>query len=202
MRTGILGGTFDPIHNGHILVAEVVSSLINIGKVIFIPAGCPNFKEDKPVTEAKHRLQMVRLAIAEKPSFGLSTMEIDRGGVSYTVDTMRALNRRLNPEDELFLIMGWDNLRNLPLWHEPSELISLCKLAVVPRVGFPMPDLVSLESRIPGLSGRVTMLDKPEIAVTSSEIRERVRLGLSIHGLVPVAVEDYIAENGLYTSKN
>jgi nicotinate-nucleotide adenylyltransferase len=198
LRTGILGGTFDPVHNGHLLVAEVVSTLLDLGKVIFVPAGHPRFKADKPVTDASHRLRMVSLSIAEKPSFVLSTMEIDRGGISYTVDTVRVLNERSKPEDELFLIMGWDNLRDLPMWHKPLELISLCRLAVVPRVGCSMPDLASLESRIPGLSGRVIMLDKPEIAVNSSEIRERVRLGLSIDRLVPLPVANYIAENGLY----
>jgi nicotinate-nucleotide adenylyltransferase len=179
-------------------VAEEVSSRLGLGEVVFIPAGRPCFKIDQPVTGARHRLQMVRLAIAQKPSFKISTLEIERRGVSYTVDTVKALSGRLTPQDELFFIMGWDNLKDLPLWHKPSELVSLCRLVAVPRVGCSVPDLSSLESRIPGLSQRVIMLDKPEVAVSSSEIRERVHLGLSIDDLVPLPVAGYIAEKGLY----
>jgi len=198
MKLGVLGGTFDPIHNGHILMAEEASCRLNLKEVIFIPAGHPYFKEDLQVTGAEHRLRMVQLAIAGKPSFRLSTMEIDRVGVTYTVDTIRELARHLAPQDELFFIMGWDNLRELPMWFRPSELISLCKLVVVPRADCLPPDLSQLETKIFGITQRVIMLDKPEIEISSSEIRERVRLGVRIDGLVPGPVAGYIAENGLY----
>jgi nicotinate-nucleotide adenylyltransferase len=198
MRLGILGGTFDPIHIGHILMAEEAAARLNLSEVIFIPAGRPRFKEDSRVTEAEHRLRMVKLAIGQKPSFRLSTMEIDRGGVTYTVDTVRELAGHLAPQDELFFIMGWDSLKELPLWRSPSELISLCRLVVVPRAGCPKPDLSQLETKIFGITKRLIMLDKPEIEVSSSEIRERVRLGFGIDGLVTETVAAYIAENGLY----
>ncbi len=198
MKLGVLGGTFDPIHNGHIMMAEEASAYLGLDEVIFIPAGQPRFKEGEPVTEAAHRLRMVELAIEGKPSFRLSAMEIERGGVTYTVDTLRELKRRLKPQDELYFIMGWDSLQELSLWHSPSELISLCKLAVVPRPGFPKPDLALLEEQIAGLKQRVIMLDKPVIQISSSEIREKIKNGIGISGLVPDAVADYIYAHDLY----
>jgi len=198
MRLAVLGGTFDPIHNGHILMAEAALSRLNPTQVLFIPAGNPRFKENESVGDAAHRLKMVELAIAGKPPFQLSTMEIERGGVTYTVDTLRELKSGLEPQDELFFIMGWGSLAELPLWHKPAEIISLCRLIVVPRAGFPKPDLMQLEKDMRGLSERVIMLDEPQIEISSSDIREKVRSGQDIRGLVPDAVADYIAEQGLY----
>jgi len=198
MKQGVLGGTFDPVHNGHIKMAEEACSRLGLDEVLFIPAGHPRFKENEPVTEAVHRLRMVELAIAGRPSFRLSAMEIERGGVTYTVDTIRELAGRLKPQDVLFFIMGWDNLQNLPLWRSPSELISLCRLVVIPRAGCPKPDLSRLEKQVGGLSQRVVMLDKPVIEISSSDIRERVKAGIDIRELVPEAVADYISENNLY----
>ena len=198
MKLGVLGGTFDPVHNGHIMMAEAGFSHLDLNLVIFMPAGCPCFKKNQPVTAAVHRLRMVELAIAGKPSFRLSDMEVERGGVTYSVDTLRELKGRLEPQDELFFIMGWDSLKELPLWLNPSELISLCELIIVPREGCPKPDLTALEKEVPGLSQRVVMLDEPQIEISSSDIREKVRKGIDIRGLVPDAVAGYIYENGLY----
>ncbi|MFA6347419.1 MAG: nicotinate-nicotinamide nucleotide adenylyltransferase, partial [Dehalococcoidales bacterium] len=131
-------------------------------------------------------------------SFQLSAMEIERGGVTYTVDTLRELKSGLELQDELFFIMGWGSLAELPLWYQPVEIISLCKLIVVPRAGFPKPDLTQLETDVPGISDRVIMLDEPQIEISSSDIREKVKNGKDIRGLVPDAVADYIAEMGLY----
>lgn len=198
MKLGVLGGTFDPVHNGHIMMAEAALLHLNLSEVVFIPAGCPRFKGKESVTAAKHRLKMVELAIVGKPSFRLSAMEIERRGVTYTVDTLRELKSSPEPQDELFFIMGWDSLKELPLWHRPSELISLCRLIVVPRAGCPKPDIAELEKVVPGLSLRIIMLDEPQIEISSSDIREDVKNGADIRGLVPGAVADYIAENGLY----
>lgn len=200
MKLGVLGGTFDPIHLGHIKVAEEVISRLALDEIIFMPAGQPWLKEGNPISPARHRLEMVRLAIADKPNFKLSTMEIDRPGPTYTVDSMAELRRKFGPEAELFFIMGWDNLEQLPRWHKPSELILLCRLVAVPRVDFPPPDLNALEAAIPGLSQRVIMLDSPRIDINASEIRRMVREGLSIHNLVPEAVERYIKKHRLYKS--
>lgn len=198
MNIGILGGTFDPIHMGHMVVADEVTARLGLAEVLFVPAGQPWFKAGNHISTAEHRLRMLRLAIANKPNFRLSTLEIERTGPTYTVDTIKELKKNLGAGDELFFVLGWDNLIDLPRWHQPELLISLCRLVAVPRVGCPVPDLESLDEAIPGLSKRVIMLDKPEIDISASVIRERVRLGLAISRLVPEAVEKYIKENKLY----
>ena len=202
MNIGVLGGTFDPIHIGHLALAEEVRGRLGLAEVLFVPAGQPYLKADTPISAAEHRLQMVRLAIANKPYFRLSTIEIERAGPTYTVDTIAELKRQLSSEDELYFILGWDSLEDLPHWHEPRRLVILCRLVAVPRVGCPVPDLSSLETKIPGLSKRVIMLNKPEIAISASVIRERVARGLSIEHLVPEAVAKYIREHGLYSAGN
>jgi nicotinate-nucleotide adenylyltransferase len=198
MKIGVLGGTFDPVHVGHLIVADEVTARLGLAEVLFVPAGQPYLKVNTSILAAEQRIKMLSLAIADKPSFRLSTMEIERAGPTYTVDTIEELRRQLGAGDELFFILGWDNLLDLPRWHQPSGLISMCRLVAVPRVGCPVPDLGSLEAAIPGLSQRVIMLDKPEIDVSASVIRDRVRQGLAISHLVPEAVEKYIKEKGLY----
>ncbi len=198
MNIGVLGGTFDPIHNGHIIVAEETRARLNLAEILFVPAGQPWLKADSPILAGEHRVQMVRLAIANEPCFELSTMEVDRAGPSYTVDTVAELQAQLGSGDELFFILGWDNLAQLPKWREPSRLIKMCYLVAVPRPGYPLPDLNSLEAVIPGLSQRLILLDKPEIDVGATEIRKQVAQGLSIRHLVPEAVDEYIRQHKLY----
>ena len=201
MNIGVMGGTFNPIHNGHVIVAEEVRVHLNLTEILFVPAGQPWLKANSPIAAAEHRMQMVRLAIADKPYCKLSTMEIERAGPSYTVDTVAELQGQLDAEDGLFLILGWDSLAELPQWHEPSRLIKMCHLVVVPRPGYPLPRLKSLERAIPGLSQRVMLMDKPEIDISASAIRDRVAQGLSIHHLVSEAVEGYIREHKLYITE-
>lgn len=198
MNIGVLGGTFDPIHIGHLVVADEVTASIGLAGVLFVPAGKPWLKANNTISATEHRLKMVRLAIADKPNFSLSTLEIERAGPTYTVDTIRELGEKYSKSVELFFILGWDNLEDLPRWHQPELLISMCLIVAVPRVGYPVPDLASLDEAIPGLSQRVIMLDKPEIDISASVIRERVRKGLPISHLVPQEVEKYIGEQGLY----
>jgi len=198
MNIGVLGGTFDPVHNGHLIIAEVVRKRLNLAEVIFVPAGQPWLKADKPITPAKHRLQMLRLSLADKPYFKISTMEIERGGPSYTIDTIIELRSKLNPGDELFFILGQDNLAQLSQWREPSQLIQLCYLVAVPRPGSPPPNLKTLEASLPGILQRVMLMDEPQVDISASEIRERVARGLSIRHLVPEPVNRYIKENRLY----
>ncbi|GAI41086.1 unnamed protein product, partial [marine sediment metagenome] len=154
-----------------------------------------------PISPAEHRVEMVRLAIADKSYFKLSTMEIERAGYSYTVDTIAELKLQLGAGDELFFILGWDNLAELPLWKEPSRLIRMCRLVAVPRPGYPLPDLKALEASVPGLSQRVTLMDKPEMDISASEIRDRVAQGLSIRHLVPEPVDEYIRQHKLYLTQ-
>jgi nicotinate-nucleotide adenylyltransferase len=198
MNIGVLGGTFDPIHMGHLIIAEEVRARLDLAEVLFVPAGQPWLKPNNAILPAEHRVEMVHLAIADEPSFKLSTMEIERAGPSYTVDTMAELSRQIGAGDKLFFILGWDNLNQLPQWHEPSRLVRMCRLVPVRRVGYPSPDLDSLEAAVPSLSQSIIMLDTPQIEISSSEIRERVVRGLSIHQLVPEPVERYIKQYRLY----
>ncbi len=202
MKIGVLGGTFDPIHKAHIIVAEETRARLNLAEVLFVPAGQPWLKEDRPILAAEHRLQMIRLAIANQPCFKLSTMEIDRAGPSYTVDTITELQSQLGVGDELFFILGWDNLAQLSRWKEPSRLIKMCYLVAVPRPGYSLPDLNSLEVVIPGLSRRLILLDKPNIDMDATTIRNRVAQGLSIRHLVPEPVDEYIKQHKFYIAQN
>ncbi len=199
MNIGVLGGTFDPIHMGHLVVAEEAKARLNLAEVLFVPAGLPWLRANSSLSAAEHRVQMVRLAIADKPYFKISTTEVERAGPSYTVDTIAELKGQFGAEDELFFILGWDCLTELPKWREPSRLVAMCRLVAVPRVGSPAPDLRALEASIPGLAKRVILLDKPGVDISASGIRDRVAQGLSIEDLVPEPVERYIREQGLYT---
>lgn len=198
MKIGVLGGTFDPIHFAHLAVAEAVKTTLSLAEVIFVPAGQPWLKADNFISAAGHRVKMVRLAIAGKPPFRLSTMEIDRPSPTYTVDTMAELRGQIGAKDELYFILGWDNLAELARWREPARLIRLCYLVAVPRPGYPLPDLKRLAKDIPGLSPRVIILDKPEVDISATEIRKRVAQGKPINDLVPHAVAEYIKRHRLY----
>ena len=198
MHVGILGGTFDPIHMGHLIVAEEAKIQLNLAEIIFVPAGQPWLKANLSITPATHRIQMIRRAITDKHYFKLSTMEIERSGFSYTVDTITELKGQLDNEDELFFILGWDAIAQLPLWKEPSRLIEMCHLVAIPRVGYPSPNLQFIESKISGLSQRVIFMNKPKVDISAFAIRKRVTQGLSIHQLVPEAVEGYIKQHKLY----
>ncbi len=198
MKSAVLGGTFDPVHLGHLMLAEVVREHLAPAEIIFMPAASPWMKEHLPVSAAEDRLEMVRLATRGRKGFSVSTIEIERGGPTYTVDTLRELRRRLPEGRELYFILGWDNLLELPRWREPQELIRQCTLVAVPRIGQRVPDAAMLEKLVPGLSARVILLSKPEVDISASVIRERVRRGESIRHLVPEAVEVYIKRRGLY----
>ena len=198
MNIGVLGGTFDPIHMGHLVLAEEVRARLDLAEILFVPAGQPWLKVGSPVSPAGHRVEMVRLAIDDRPYFKLSTIEIERAGPTYTVDTIAELKAQLETGDELFFILGRDNLAELPRWRQPERLITMCRLVAVPRPGYPLPDLKALEAGIPGLSQRVVLLDRPEIDISASAIRDRVVQGLPIHHLVTEPVAGYIRQHRLY----
>jgi len=198
MKIGVVGGTFDPVHNGHLAIAREVRARLSLTRILFVPAGQPWLKARRVISAAEHRLEMVRLAIAGCSCCELSTVEIDRPGPSYAVDTIEELGRRLGPGDELFFVLGWDSLAELPRWREPRRLVRLCRLVVIPRPGYPPPDLDLLKEAVPGLSHRVTLLDGPEIDISASLVRRQVARGASIGHLVPGPVERYIREHGLY----
>jgi len=198
MNIGVMGGTFDPIHNGHMAVAEEARTRLALEEIMFIPAGQPWLKADRMVIAAEHRVEMVRLAIADKPYFSLSSMEIERPGPTYTADTLAELRGQLGFEDELYFIIGMDDLAQLTRWKDPDKLVKLCFVVVAPRPGYRQPDLESMEKGIPGLSRRVIFMDRPELDISASEIRHKVAKGLSISHFVPESVDRYIREQGLY----
>ena len=198
MAVGVLGGTFDPVHKGHLIIAQEAALELGLEMVHFIPAGEPPLK-DHEVTPAHHRLQMLRLALAGDKGFRLSTLELERPGLSYTVDTLLEL-RRTDPR-ELYLILGKDAVAGLPRWHRPQELVSLCYIAAVPRPGVLEPDVAALEDALPGLRERLRLLSGPNIGISASEIRQRVARGLPVRYLLPAGVDGYIREHGLYRER-
>jgi nicotinate-nucleotide adenylyltransferase len=198
---GILGGTFDPVHLGHLAIAEEARQQLNLAEVIFIPAGHPYFKTLAFISPPEHRVNMLNLALAEKAYFKISLTEIKRPGPSYAVDTVAKMKRQLSADDEIFFILGWDSLLTLPRWEQPERLIKMCKIVAVPRPGYPQPDLRLIEPDLPGVTQRTVILEKPLIDIRSTDIRERVRKGLSIDNLVPPAVVKYIQEKALYKGK-
>jgi len=201
MHIGIVGGTFDPIHSGHLVIAEEARLRLSLARVLFVPAGQPWLKKSRTITPAVHRVEMVRQAIAARPYFELSTVEIDRPDPSYSVETVTILQQQLGAEAKLSFLVGWDSLAELPQWKEPDRLIQLCKLVAVTRPGFSRPDLKALESAVPGVTQNVVWLDITPVDISSTDIRKRLARGLSIHGLVPEAVESYIEEKKLYRKR-
>jgi nicotinate-nucleotide adenylyltransferase len=201
-KIGVLGGTFDPIHLGHLIVAEDIRQKLGLGEVLFVPAGRPGLKlkEEKPISAAEHRLAMVRLAVASDPYFKVSTLEIDRPGLSYSIDTVLELKAKLSAGAEIYFIVGPDALAELPRWKDPGRLVEVCQVVGIGRPGHAQTDLHILESSIPGVSQRIRLMDVPQIDISATEIRRRVAQRLSIRYLVPEAVEKYIAEHRLYLS--
>jgi nicotinate-nucleotide adenylyltransferase len=193
---GVMGGTFDPIHLGHLAIAEEAREALGLDSILFVPAGRPPHKRAQDVSPAEDRVAMVRIAIEDNPAFELSRIEVDRDGPSYTVGTLEEL--ALETGAELTLILSAETFVQLPTWHEPARLFAAASMAVVPRDGYPVPDPSWLEEAFPGREDRVTYLDGPRLGLSSTSIRARVAAGRSIRYLVPPAVEAYIADHSLY----
>lgn len=198
MQIGIFGGTFDPIHLGHLIVAEAVRVQVGLDKVIFIPAGDPWLKSERDVTGGGYRSAMVKLAIESNPHFEMSRMELDRPGPSYTVDTLDELKSTLGNEDSLYFIVGPDALAAFHRWKEPERLVKMCTIIAVRRPGVSGIDIATLEAEMPEVSGRIKQVDVPLIGISSTTIRSLVADGLSIRYLVPHEVEEYISQYKLY----
>ncbi len=198
-KIGIFGGTFDPVHLGHLMIAEEAKTSLELNEVLLVPAGQPMSRSNENVTPAKHRLAMLQLAAEGSQYLKVSTAEIERRGPSYTADTIAAI-RKKSGRDELYFILGWDRLAQLPDWHEPSKIINLCTLVAVPRPGYAKPSLKALEGVLPGISQKVIFLDKPRVDISATEIRELAAKGESIDHLVPEAVAQYIKKHKLYTT--
>ena len=198
MNIGVLGGTFDPIHIGHLILAEEASVTLGCETVLFIPAGQPWLKNRNDILPVAHRVEMVRRAISGNENFRLSTLEVERPGDSFSVDTMKILSRHYGTTAELFFIVGQDALQMFQHWKNPVRLMQLCQLVVMNRPHSPPLDLAVLERVVPGISRRLIQLRMPDVGVSSTDIRERVARGKSIRYLVPAPVEEYITAHGLY----
>ena len=200
MRLGIFGGSFDPVHYGHLLLAESCREQLGLDKVIFVPAGRPPHKRETALTPAGHRLAMLELAIAGEPDFEICRYEVDREETSYTVDTLRWFRSQF-PEAELYLLVGADMLNDLPNWREAGEICRLAQPVGVKRGGTPPPSLDRLASLLPieRLEWlKKNQVDMPQLALSASDIRRRVSQGQSIRFRVPKAVEQYILQHQLY----
>ena len=200
MKTGLLGGTFDPVHLGHLEIAGRVKDALGLDEVIFIPAGQSPFKTGYTLTPAEERWEMLRLALTDIPQYKISGIDLERPGPSYTVDTLTELNQ-LKSADELYFMLGWDSLNSFPEWREPSRIIGMCVLVAVPRPGFGKPDLDELEKAVPGMNTRLILLEEPWVDISATGIRELVAQGKGIEEFVPVKVAEYIKERKLYTTQ-
>ncbi|MEK7247543.1 MAG: nicotinate-nucleotide adenylyltransferase [Chloroflexota bacterium] len=194
-RLGMLGGTFDPVHIGHLVLGEAAREEIGLDRVIFVPTGHSWRKSDREITPAGHRLEMLRLAVAGNPNFEVSTLEIEREGPSYSEVTLAGL-RDSNPGAEMFFILGRDALADLPNWHNPSAVVSLATLVVAARGEDMSP--ASEDSALARLNARIISLKMPVIGVSATDIRQRVHDGRSIRYQAPDAVAEYIEARGLY----
>ncbi|MBI2861577.1 MAG: nicotinate-nucleotide adenylyltransferase [Chloroflexi bacterium] len=200
MRLGVLGGTFDPIHLGHMAAAEEVRVALGLDRVLFVPAGEPPHKPGASVTPTRHRLSMVEAAVASNPFFEVSLVDVDRPGPSYSVDTLRILREQLGSEAELYFIVGLDALAEIPTWRSPKELLSLCHVVAVsrPRLMF---NPMALDAIDPSFSKKLHFVPMVELDISATDLRRRVPEGLPIKYLVPESVEDYIFSHSLYRDK-
>jgi nicotinate-nucleotide adenylyltransferase len=226
-RVGLLGGTFDPVHYGHLVIAEQVREALGLDRVLFVPARIPPHKPDAELAPAEDRAAMVDLAIAGNPAFAICRIELEREGPSYTADTVGQLvdeATRRGVSREFYFILSSEALAGLQTWHDPLRLLALCRLAVVPRPGAPLPDQAWLKSHLPARAAtgagaatrtgdgagtgmeaavdRVVCVQTVALAHSASDVRRRAAAGHSIRYLVPPAVEAYIREHRLYRSDN
>ena len=193
---GILGGTFDPIHTGHLIIAEEARCRFGLDKVIFVPAGIPPHKPDEPISDREHRYKMTALAIEDNPAFEISRIEIERQGPSYSVDTLTEFKRIYGEDTCLYFIMGMDSILEILTWHEPEKLIKLTKIVAAARPGYSIDDV---KQKLPSeFLAWTVFLETPGIYISSTDLRKRAAAGMSIKYLVPRAVEEYIIENKLY----
>jgi nicotinate-nucleotide adenylyltransferase len=196
-RVGVLGGTFDPIHIGHLILAEEARDQLDLSIVYFVPAGDPPHKQGRRLAPVEDRLNMIELAIASNRAFLESRVDADRPGPHYTLDMVRIFQQQLPPGGELYFLMGYDSLADLPNWHRAQDLVAACRLVALTRYNVPL-DWDALETRLPGIRERVSLLDMPELEIASHQIQERVRTGRTIRYLVPDDVRRYIYKRRLY----
>ena len=193
IRIGLLGGSFDPIHNGHLKLANWVKNKLSLNRIIFIPAAVPPHKQNIKLTDSKHRYRMVEIAIENYPDFEISDVELKRNGISYTIDTIFYFKQIFKLDKEnLFLIIGADSLLDFHNWKDPEEIIENCQIVVLQR---PEVNLNNVKTKY---KCQAIILQSPLIDISATDIRRRIREGESIAQIVPTAVEQYINEHNLY----
>ena len=211
-RIGLLGGTFDPIHNGHLRLADYVLNVLELDSVLFIPAARPPHKGHARVTSFQHRSAMVKIAVRDNPRFFVSDMEAQRSGPSYSVDTLKELRTLLDPGVLLFFIIGMDAFVELNTWKNCQQLLDYADLAVVARPDYPLGladqgidrlgrysfDSVRASWAAPDRLGRIYPVDMPPIAISSTDVRQKAGAGAFLDGLIPVAVAEYIVKHDLF----
>ncbi|HET7034159.1 MAG TPA: nicotinate-nucleotide adenylyltransferase [Thermomicrobiaceae bacterium] len=195
-RLGIIGGTFDPVHLGHLIIAEEFWYRLGLERVLFLPTSSPPHKVGRAISPVADRLAMLRLAIEGNPHFAVSLVDVERSGPTYTADTLAILAGQ-HPGAQLFFLIGLDSLRDLPTWHEPGRIVRQARLAVAGRPGVTL-DLPAVLAQVPEAADRIDFVDVPQIDISASAIRRRVRNGAPITYQVPPAVEAYISARGLY----
>ena len=198
-RIGIMGGTFDPIHYGHLAAAEAARIEFGLCKVIFMPVGNPPHKQSQKISDAEHRYRMTALATSSNSGFEVSRLEVDKAGITYTFDTMKELRNIYGEVPAIYFITGADAVLELLTWYKLGELLTLCKFIAVTRPGF---DICKLEQKIAEITskydGEIICLEVPLLEISSTDIRERIRSGKPVKYLLPEEVEAYIHKNGLY----
>ena len=197
-RIGIMGGTFDPIHNAHLMIAEAVRESFQLDRVLFIPAAQPPHKQGRMLASAYHRLMMVQLAVSSNPSFQVSRQELQRPGPSYSLLTLQELQDQYGPQAEFYFITDSDTINELHTWYHTEELLQRCHFVGTTRPGTPV-DMTELEQRFGQLAqDKIHLLTVPRLEISSTAIRQRLRTGRSVRYLIPQAVGDYIKKEGLY----
>ena len=197
-RIGILGGTFDPPHRGHVEIARIAMAEAALERIIFIPASQPRLKDGQPSASPRQRLEMLQLAVEGIPGFEVSDIELRRSGPTLTVETLRELRDELGPGAELLFILGLDALARFDRWVQPERVAELTRLLAVSRPGYAGFDWPAFHARNPHARGRVDCINAAAIDVSASELRQRLANAAPVSGLLPPAVERYIRENGLY----
>lgn len=195
-RLGIFGGTFDPIHLGHLIVAEAFRYELRLDRVLFLPSNQPPHKEGQVISPIEDRIAMVRLAIADNPGFALSLVDAEQRGPTYTADTLQRL-AELHPGAELAFLIGLDSLRDLPTWHDPERIVRQARLGVAARPAVAL-NLEAVLRAVPAARGRLDFIEAPLLGISGSDLRRRVRAGAPIRYRVPDGVAVYIDAHGLY----
>ncbi|HEX5165962.1 MAG TPA: nicotinate-nucleotide adenylyltransferase [Thermomicrobiales bacterium] len=196
-QVALFGGTFDPVHIGHLIIAEIMRHHLRLDQVVFLPAGRPPHKPDQILSSDDDRLAMLRLAIADAPAFTISTIDIERPGASYTADSLRVIQDLAGPACQLHFLMGQDSLRDFPTWHRPDLIAGLARLVVALRPGVSV-SVDQIEEAVPAAKDRIQLVPVPLIGISSRELRGTIRAGGPYRYQVLPSVADYIEQHRLY----